>query len=285
MNLPYVQRMPRPCVVTIDAIAAKTATGASAITYPVTFSMTWESCSTQDTTTPAFSPKAAAPAPKKMEKMTICRISLFAMASMTLRGTRCVTNSLNDSEAVFRFVDALASGSGRFSASPGRRMLTSTIPSISDISDAETNQPIVFKPIRPSALLSPMCAMPTTSVENTSGAIIILMRRRKMSVMSEMYPATVFADSGVGSSAWHIQPTKMPATMPTRIHVVSLPFMVSPPLKGAPAAEGRRQRHFDESGIARVSDDFCQGSLTMVLIVRKIVPDLSVPFRMLVRHV
>ena len=52
--------------------------------------------------------------------------------------------------------------------------------------DALTNQPIVFRPMRPSALPSPICAMPTTSVEKTSGAIIILMSRRKMSVTSEM---------------------------------------------------------------------------------------------------
>ncbi|TMG97743.1 MAG: hypothetical protein E6H71_08015 [Betaproteobacteria bacterium] len=92
------------------------------------------------------------------------------------------------------------------------------------------NHPIVFRPMRPSDLLSPMCAMPTTSVEKTSGAIIILMSRRKMSVTSEIYPATVLADSGVGNSSWHIQPTPMPATIPMRIHVVSLLFIASLPL-------------------------------------------------------
>jgi hypothetical protein len=41
-----------------------------------------------------------------------------------------------------------------------------------------------------------------------------------------MYPATVFANSGVGSSAWHIQPTAIPASIARKIHVVSLDFKV-----------------------------------------------------------
>ena len=48
------------------------------------------------------------------------------------------------------------------------------------------NQVMAFAPMRPTALVSPICATPTTRVENTSGAMIILIRRRKMSVSSEM---------------------------------------------------------------------------------------------------
>ena len=44
------------------------------------------------------------------------------------------------------------------------------------------NQPSVLKPMRPTVLLSPILAMPTVRVVNTSGAMIILMRRRKISV-------------------------------------------------------------------------------------------------------
>ena len=110
-------------------------------------------------------------------------------------------NSFSDSDEVFRVEEALASGSGRFSDAPGCRRLTRIIPSISESRDALTNQAIVLIPMRPIARVSPIWAMPTTSVENTSGAMIILIRRRKMSVTSEMYPATFLADSGVGSSA------------------------------------------------------------------------------------
>src|SRR5262245_20699227 len=127
----------------------------------------------------ARSPSAAQATPKNSENTTIWRISLVAIASTTERGTRWATNSFIDSDATFRLVDAWASGSGRLRLSPGRRMLTRIMPSISDTSDAATNQIIAFAPIRPITLVSPMCATPTTSVENTSGAMIILIRRRK----------------------------------------------------------------------------------------------------------
>ncbi len=134
----------------------------------------------------AASPSAAAATPKNSENTTICRISLLAIASTALFGTRWVMNSLSDSDATLRLVAASASGSGRFKLSPGRSRLTMTMPSSSDTSEAETNHAIALRPMRPIALVSPICATPTTSVENTSGAMIILMRRRKMSVMSEM---------------------------------------------------------------------------------------------------
>ena len=59
-------------------------------------------------------------------------------------------------------------------------------PSSSETNDALTNHSIALPPIRPTALVSPICATPTTSVVNTSGAMIILIKRRKMSVNSEM---------------------------------------------------------------------------------------------------
>ena len=47
------------------------------------------------------------------------------------------------------------------------------------------NQPSALTPTRPSAAVSPICAMPATSVENTSGAMIILIRRRNTVVRIE----------------------------------------------------------------------------------------------------
>ena len=48
------------------------------------------------------------------------------------------------------------------------------------------NQAMVRRPMRPSAPPeAPMCATPATSVENTSGPMIILISRRKTSVASE----------------------------------------------------------------------------------------------------
>ena len=70
--------------------------------------------------------------------------------------------------------------------SPGRRMLTMTRPSSRETREALTNQSIALPPIRPTALVSPICATPTTRVVKTSGAMIILINRRKISVKSEM---------------------------------------------------------------------------------------------------
>src|SRR5260370_11863418 len=77
----------------------------------------------------ARSPSEAAATPKNSEKTTICRISLLAIASTALFGTRCVTKSFNDSEAALRLVDALASGSGRLGVSPDHRTLPHIRPS------------------------------------------------------------------------------------------------------------------------------------------------------------
>lgn len=51
--------------------------------------------------------------------------------------------------------------------------------------DALRNHAKVFPPIRPTELMSPSFATPTTSVVNTSGATIILISLRKISARSE----------------------------------------------------------------------------------------------------
>jgi hypothetical protein len=150
----------------------------------------------------ALSPKAAHATPKNSENTTICRISLVAIASTTERGTRWVTKSFTDNDATLRFVAELASGRGRLRLSPGRKMLTRIMPVRRDASEAPMNQTIALPPIRPTALVSPICATPTTRVEKTSGAMIILIRRKNTSVMSEMYSEISFAVFGSGQSAW-----------------------------------------------------------------------------------
>jgi hypothetical protein len=51
--------------------------------------------------------------------------------------------------------------------------------------DAPINQAKVFPPIRPTELMSPSFATPTTSVVSTSGATIILISRMKISATRE----------------------------------------------------------------------------------------------------
>jgi hypothetical protein len=82
-------------------------------------------------------------------------------------------------------------------------MLTMTRPSSSEHSEAPTNQSIALPPTRPTEAVSPMCAMPTTRVENTRGAMIILMRRRKTSLISAMYPEISLEVCGSGQVMLH----------------------------------------------------------------------------------
>ena len=69
--------------------------------------------------------------------------------------------------------------------SPGANRLTRIRPRVRDTSEALTNHSIALPPTRPTAPASDMWPMPTTRVENTSGAMIILMRRRKIVLPSE----------------------------------------------------------------------------------------------------
>ena len=74
-------------------------------------------------------------------------------------------------------------------ASPGRNRFTRIRPSVSDRREAMMNQPSALTPMRPTSAASPILAMPTTSVENTSGAMIILIRRRNRVVISDIMSA------------------------------------------------------------------------------------------------
>ncbi len=75
-------------------------------------------------------------------------------------------------------VDCVAAGSVPGKFAPGCSRLTINMPSSSETSDAVRNQPMVLAKMRPSRAPLPICAMPPTSVANTSGAMIILIRRR-----------------------------------------------------------------------------------------------------------
>ena len=66
---------------------------------------------------------------------------------------------------------------------------------LSEISEAEMNHPSVLMPTRPMLAESSMWAMPATRVENTSGAMIILISRRKTSVTIDRFPAIALASA------------------------------------------------------------------------------------------
>jgi hypothetical protein len=54
-------------------------------------------------------------------------------------------------------------------------------PSVKDNNEAVKNQASDLKNMRPTADASPMCAIPTTKVEKTRGAMIILIKVKKIS--------------------------------------------------------------------------------------------------------
>ena len=60
------------------------------------------------------------------------------------------------------------------------------MPITSEISEAVTNQPIALSPMRPMVSALPIFATPATSVQKTSGAMIILINRRNTSEKTEM---------------------------------------------------------------------------------------------------
>ncbi|MND72628.1 hypothetical protein D3C80_641830 [compost metagenome] len=177
----------------VEARAAKMARGASFITNSVTFSMMLAACSTRFSTAGALSSRAATAVPTNREKTTICRISFLAMASKIEVGTRCVTKPCSEKASV-EAAEAVASAAcGRCMPAPGCSSCTMTRPSSSDTTEAPMNQVMVLTPIRPTEAASSMWAMPATRVVKTSGAMIILIRRRKTSVISDRFVAAAAA--------------------------------------------------------------------------------------------
>ena len=115
---------------------------------------------------------------KNTANTTICRISFCAIASAIEVGIRWVRNFSIENADTGSPVDCALSGRVPGKLAPGCSRLTITRPSSSETNDALTNQPMVLAKIRPSLAPLPIWAMPPTRVANTSGAMIILIRRR-----------------------------------------------------------------------------------------------------------
>ena len=111
--------------------------------------------------------------------MTICKISLLAMASKILLGKICSMKFWAEKLCVFSVTSEAEakSTSDKLSPTPGSKMLTQNIPINSEIKEALKNQPKAFPPTRPTVLTSPSLAIPTTKVVNTKGEIIICTKR------------------------------------------------------------------------------------------------------------
>ncbi len=90
-----------------------------------------------------------------------------------------------------------------------------------------------------------MLARPVTRVENTSGAMIILIMRRKMSVMMLKYEAMSLAAAASLAYSWQPQPTAMPSSIASPMwEVRRLVFKTfSKEYRGRKTARGRRRSH------------------------------------------
>ena len=174
--------MPSPCAVIAAATAPKTPAGANHITKSVTFSITGTISLMNAVTVFAGSDfRDVMREPEEAENTRICRISLVAIASKKLRGNTWAMNSRRLRPPVFRLVATSFSGSGSPRSRPGWNRFAKNMPSNSDTSDAVMNHSSALAPMRPTAFASPMPVMPATTVANTSGAMIILISRRKTS--------------------------------------------------------------------------------------------------------
>jgi hypothetical protein len=202
----------------VEARAQKIASGASFITKPVTFSMTWAPCSASSRICGALLSSEATAVPTNRLNTTICRISFLAMASKIEVGTRWVRKPCRVKVSVEAAGALAATLVASFSTrpAPGCSRWTISRPSSSETAEALMNQPMVLAPIRPTAAASSMWAMPATRVVNTSGAMIILISRRNRSVpiLNHLTASAVWA----GSRYWlQAQPTRTPRTMAAMI--------------------------------------------------------------------
>jgi len=94
-----------------------------------------------------------------------------------------------------------------------------------EISVAITNHPRALAPILAIAAAPSIRATPTTSVENTNGAMIILMRRKKLVVTREKAPAALSAAAPLRTSC-SSNPNSGPAIMAIMTNQVKRNFML-----------------------------------------------------------
>ena len=119
--------------------------------------------------------RATAATPKNILKMTICKISLVAMASNILFGNTCSTKliTLKDWVLPIKSFTPEVSPTVKSNPSPGFNRFTKTNPINKLIKEADKNHNKALPPTRPTVLRSPNFAIPTTNVVNTNGAMII----------------------------------------------------------------------------------------------------------------
>lgn len=79
--------------------------------------------------------------------------------------------------------------------------------------------------MRPTLLKSPTLATPTTSVAKTNGAIIILIKRRKISLNMLILEANTSSSAAVCEILYQC-PSKIASNIPINIRAVKLTFTI-----------------------------------------------------------
>ena len=145
------------------------------------------------------------------------------MACTTELGMMWSRKSLNCRGAPTLAPDAAAVAE---SPRPGLNSCTAARPIVMETSVAITNHPRAFAPILAIAAAPSMRATPTTSVENTNGAMIILMRRRKLVVMREKTVAALSAAGPLPRTSCNSNPNSGPVIMAIMTNQVRRDFML-----------------------------------------------------------
>ena len=141
-----------------------------------------ETASKKSTTTLPVLPIEAAATPKNKANITIGSISFFAITATMLSGIMCSIKFLVSNPFASMPTSAVTGGNSSVIVLPGSKIFTKNNPSSNATIAAVVKYKSVFTPIRPTDLKSPTLATPTTNTENTSGAMIILIRRIKISL-------------------------------------------------------------------------------------------------------
>src|SRR5690349_3926838 len=214
-RIPRLRRTPIPLCPTVTAMAAPMPNGANDITMPTNLNITSPRLSANPRIT-FFGPagvRASATA-KMMDQNTTCSTSFLAAASTKLDGTMCSSTPPNVTvrcDASVTVADTCADVS-RPTPSPGRTRLTAIRPTASANVVTTSKYTIERNASRPTFFMSSPCpAIPTTSVENSSGAINDLIMLRKI-VESGLRVTAMLGAS---------QPSSTPRIIERMIHCVS----------------------------------------------------------------
>ena len=194
----------------MNAIAPNAPIGASRMINATTSKSASDVIAMTSTSRATRAPSRSSARPKTTENSRTCRISPRANAPTTVSGMmlrmKSVVLRCCDAD-VYCETDATSAVAGSNpTPAPGCSTLTTTSPMVSAAVETTSKYTSARMPMRPTSFIAPMCAMPTTTVVKTIGAISIFTSLMKPS------PSGFIAAARSGET----RPKRMPSAMPTR---------------------------------------------------------------------